>query len=123
MTERQKKQFVNFCTAKILQDMGYDLECLAFYSIGSNRETLLESAKYMETGGSVPAPLYQEVFDWFFEVHDLHVHWNYSTTSKKDWVITINHVQQNDARDNEYATAQQAKDAAIIYAIKKINKK
>lgn len=67
-------------------------------------------------------PSWTQAFRWFRTKHDLHGTWTYSTTTKKDWVISINNKSINDARDEEYKTYDEAQVACLKEMIKLIKK-
>ena len=63
--------------------------------------------------GICGVPLFQQAFRWFREKHKLFVSIEYSTRSQTDFVITINKIPVNDARDEDYKTYEVAELAAL----------
>lgn len=53
------------------------------------------------------------VLRWFREKYQLFCSIEYSTTNQTDFVITINKVSINDARDEEYKTYEEAELACL----------
>ena len=58
-------------------------------------------------------PTFSQAFRWFREEHKLFVSIEYSTRSQTDFVITINKIAVNDARDEDYKTYEVAELAAL----------
>jgi hypothetical protein len=122
--------FVPYEVAVKLKEKGFDELCLAWYN---SKKTLYAKQQdgmggYMSTmqnaevkvEGYCTAPLYQQVFQWFRDRHKKFVSIQYTTTTQKDFVITINKRDINDARDEEYQTYEEAELAAIKYLINSI---
>ena len=65
-----KKLFVSYGIAKLLKEKGFNEECFGWYWL--NQSEIIQysrcSAKHCV---DVPAPLYQQAFDWFREKHML----------------------------------------------------
>lgn len=82
-----KKEFIPYKQALALKELGFDEPCFCIY----NREKVLRfnnlnnsndrnrGVKLTANNGRYPAPLYQQVFRWFREKHNLDSH------IKKDW--------------------------------------
>lgn len=86
-----KHLFVSYEIAKLLKDKGFDEECLYYYFptgiVGETIYKLLSKEHEVDLDGTsidkgyklglfqltVPAPLYQQVIDWFREKHGLHI--------------------------------------------------
>ena len=141
-----EKFFLPYEESLLLKELGFDVPCIGKYWTDEDDNlrwisvpeiafdipgqklyhgyTMINyNTKFYESEGTISAPLYDQVIDWFFTQHGLHIYWEYSTTTKKDWVITINKTALNDARDEEYQTPQAARLAGIRTAIKMIQNK
>ncbi len=118
------KEFVPYELALKLKQLGFDEECFAYYHNRVEPSWVKTLHRGDTTKNSVQnlyqsdcaAPLFQQAFRWFREEHKLFVSIEYSTTSQTDFVITINKIAVNDARDEDYKTYE----AAELFALDKL---
>lgn len=86
-----KEQFIPYDLALKLKELGFNEECLGWYSgLGSFSlgSEIVKRFYLHET--SCLAPLYQQVFDWFMEKHNLHaVIYNVIDETKELWDFDI----------------------------------
>ena len=75
--DQLKKEFLPYELCLLLRDKGFEENCLGFY-VGKNKvphlidEKIVLKTKFKLTSKvSLRAPLYQQVFDWFRETHNL----------------------------------------------------
>jgi hypothetical protein len=64
-----QKEFVSFQTACGLDFIGFSETCLAFYD--ENYKLIFKISEYLNNVTDILAPLYQQVFTWFREKHEL----------------------------------------------------
>lgn len=66
--------FISYEQAMKIEKLGFDKECLAWWNYNTlcffNEDLLLDN--YAGETGRPYAPLYQQVFDWALEKHDLY---------------------------------------------------
>ena len=73
-----KNEFVKYEQALALKELGFDKPCLAFYSPKEELHPVFQEPSkgpYFNNGSFVEtlrAPLYQQAFRWFREVHGLY---------------------------------------------------
>lgn len=121
-----EKLFVSYEIAKTLKEIEYIDECLGFYYFdGSFKKWILEikdnSDGYVTM---IPAPLYQQVIDWFREKHKIYIDIQLQgNTIKQSYFPTViirlnpNNTMCFQREDTYY----EALDKAINEAIKLIN--
>jgi hypothetical protein len=122
-----KQEFVPYDRALKLKQLGFDEPCFGYYkktSLGNDSQNLV--IQQTEIGfynvilipehTRILAPLFSQAFRWFREEHKLFVSIEYSTRSQTDFVITINKIAVNDARDEEYKTYE----VAELFALDKL---
>ena len=125
--------FVPYELSLKLKELGFDEPCFAVYDtegfqIGNercfnpeNRNSLFPEP-HTTNNPKISAPLFQQAFKWFREKHKLFASIEYSTTTQKDFVITINKKAINDARDEEYQTYEEAELACLEKLIEMVSK-
>ena len=122
------KEFVTYNQALALKELGFDEPCLAFWN-GKNTDTFYFNNIRDASGDYVPfqkhdrlkwfgAPLYQQAFRWFRDVHELE-----GVPQKADsfswfkfciWKYTSNGKHRvNDAFDFEHKTYEEAESACL----------
>lgn len=82
---------VNLETAKMLKEVGYDVDCNAFYMDGTGAAHLNSSSYSRNTtfgllDHCVDAPTLHECADWLRTVHGLHVHCYPQLYDEVEWV-------------------------------------
>lgn len=101
------KHFITYDLAVKLKKLGFDEECFGFYDNKNKNLILLHTSK---DKNSILAPLFQQVFDWFREKHNLHcVVDEYENPTS--WGYLIN----NEELDEEYnfETYEEARQACL----------
>ena len=68
----------NFLPYELTQELiykGFDEECLGYYTNGSNHLIINDLPNYSLSKNKlgIPAPLYQEVVEWFCEKHNIEI--------------------------------------------------
>lgn len=121
-----KKLFVKYDNALRLRPLGFDEPCLGYY-VGMDREVYINNVDIqppftpdMESKVMFRAPTYDQLLDWFRRKHCIWISAQYSTTAFKDIVVTINHRDLNDARDEEYQDYHEALEFGISKALAEI---
>ena len=95
-----KKQFVTYEIALALKELGFDEECIGFYyNKVYNNENNFEIAipdvvKVMCTKfNHIKAPLWQQVIEWFRNLHNIYIWISYSKgydNPYSSYIITLN---------------------------------
>jgi len=69
------KEFVPYEEALAMKGLGFKEDCLGFWSKvhGLYITKTTGESKLFEGAGECKAPIYQQVFRWFREKHDLHI--------------------------------------------------
>jgi hypothetical protein len=102
------KEFIPYEQALILKELGFDEPCFGYYKY---EELLIQGqSKNSDHGFSISAPLYQQVFRWFREKHNLHInkHGNSNYTSfnmVEPKIEVISFVRYTDT-ENHYEEAE-----------------
>lgn len=68
-----KKQFVTYEIAVKLKELGFDKECLMIWNFYNSENKQLLNRIDDWSLSTVPAPMWNDVFDWFEEKHELYV--------------------------------------------------
>jgi hypothetical protein len=116
------KEFVPYELAVKLKALGFDEKCFCNWEESWSPEPEDEIRMVLTTDqtwlrpGWVRAPTFSQAFRWFREKHKLFVSIEYSTRSQTDFVITINKIAVNDARDEDYKTYE----VAELFALDKL---
>lgn len=128
------QEFVPYEQALELKQLGFEENCFGAYDtqkqfkhcahyVGWSNKSLEILRQATTSTVHVLAPLYQQAFKWFRDKHKLFASIEYSTTTQKDFVITINKKAINDARDEEYQTYEEAELACLKQLIKLVKPK
>jgi len=114
----EHRNFVSYELAEKCKSLGFNDKCFAFWY---NEQ--LEHIHYLYTNGEFPlhcsAPLYQQVFHWFREEHNLHSCIDLSITKPEHWYFRIDRIGSNDyeyhSEDEqiEFNTYEEAQTASI----------
>lgn len=64
-----KDQFVDYETAKMLKELGFDEKCFAWYII--QEKTIVIEKCETNTIGVLKSPLWQQVEQWLWEAHKI----------------------------------------------------
>lgn len=117
-----KNQFVTLEIAKQLKDKGFNEKCIAYYTADKNELQLVQGynnlmfADYVHlsnTVKSVPAPLWQQVIEWF-DLRGIAI-MHYFNTNAMEWQYIIVEKQTKSMSDNYYSSNE-----AILEALKLI---
>ena len=120
-----KEQFVTYVIAKKLKELGFDEECLGSYFEWPipDRGTFELSLR-----GTVPAPLWQQVIDWFREEYNLHIgitvnQFGYGFMFSIIDLIKYKCIHDLEGGPNEKYSYNKAREQAILKAIELCQKK
>ena len=121
-----KEQFVTYEIAFALKELGFDERCLGHFDIQSKVLYVGDTEMNVSVLSEIllPAPLWQQVIDWFREKHkiDIYPEPTYSLTEYSFKVITVHGKSKKqeywDGMGKTYNTYQEAREAAILEAIK-----
>jgi hypothetical protein len=129
-----KNEFIPFQQALELKELGFDEECLFAYYGKSDLFNFKESDYELcgdrhnssfKEDGRVSAPLYQQVFRWFREKHNLYaviiptitMYWTFKTMTVVEGIVEVppyNHVDGNDYPTYEEAEVESVKELIKI---------
>ena len=129
-----KNEFIPFQQALELKELGFDEECLFAYYGKSDLSNFKESDYELcgdrhnssfKEDGRVSAPLYQQVFRWFREKHNLYaviiptitMYWTFKTMTVVEGIFEVppyNHVDGNDYPTYEEAEVESVKELIKI---------
>lgn len=101
--ENLQKLLVPYELALKLKEKGFDDETLFQYYEDRNGNILLEPTTLSHTEKELrnlsllaPAPLYQQVLNWFRKKHNLHIIIDLQVCNPTHWYFRIDDIQQND---------------------------
>lgn len=124
-----EKEFVPYEEVLALKELGFDELCFGYWY---TEQEILKKVDIQSVNSDfikdeedyILAPTFSQAFRWFREKYKWFSSIEYSTTKQTDFVITINKVSINDARDEEYKTYEEAELACLkkLIEIAKINK-
>ena len=115
-----KKQFVTYEIALKLKELGFDEECLGYYTI--NNKGLLypyNMHKYIYRKDFLcVAPLWQQVIDWLREKYNLYISIE-ANFSKKRWYFVVGNLWEYNSGSffDDFKTHYEAKEQAILKCI------
>lgn len=123
-----EKQVVPFEIAKQLKGIEFDEECNCIYDEKGIRGFNLKPYKNTkEDTWNVTAPLWQQVFDWFREVHSLHIEiQSPDYINEVDWSYSIHIPNKFGAHHGDvmqFPSYDETKLEAIKYCIERIKNK
>jgi len=78
--------FVPYELALLLKEAGFDLKCLAGYSKDSKLVFVSTIINYY-INEYIPAPMYQQVTEWFRDKHKLHLDINHFVGNQEDEIF------------------------------------
>lgn len=123
-----KKQFVTYPIALALKELGFDERCLGHFDIQSKVLYVGDTEMNVSVLSEIllPAPLWQQVIDWFREEHStiiiINPYHDLDAVSEVDqilWDFTLWDKEWNDVSDyTYYHSYEEAREAAILEAIK-----
>ncbi len=96
-----EKEFVSYEQAVALIELGFDKRCLANYLFNEELEI-----SFFRHGLDTPAPLKQQVFRWFRDKYDAHMH-------PSRLMRNIYVVRYGDWDSEAFKTYEEAEDACI----------
>mgnify|MGYP003350134069 CR=1 FL=1 len=115
-----KEQFVTLEIAVKLKEKGFDKKCLAYYN--TDPEFATPPFNLTKPFGHVwclPAPLWQQVIDWFREEHNIDILIEYGGVPKMYSVFVKNWIYA-DQKDIALFPYYEAREQAILKAIELI---
>jgi hypothetical protein len=123
-----EEDFVSFKTANLAKEKKFDkVDCRAYFHLNEGYScgyAFCYSEVKEQSENVVLAPTKSFLQKWLREKHNIQVY-AYSHTLKNgiwgDYVVYINNVALNDARDEEYQTCESALEFGLFEALKKIN--
>ena len=112
-----QEQFVPYEITQILIEKGFKEQCLAYYQ---NQTLIINALSNYELDKyklGIPAPLWQQVIDWFLEEHKLLI--TITSCSQESWQF---HIQRpgdtlNTLWREDFYSYKQARQAAIEQAL------
>ena len=123
-----KNEFVSYEVALKLKELGFDEPCLCAYDKNemlyhSHKTDKLFTILNSNLSNQCSAPLYQQIFRWFREKHNLYaviiptitMYWTFKTMTVVEGIVEVapyNHVDGND-----YPTYEEAEHEGIKYLI------
>ena len=123
-----KNEFVSYEVALKLKELGFDEPCLCAYDKNemlyhSHKTDKLFTILNSNLSNQCSAPLYQQIFRWFREKHNLYaviiptitMYWTFKTMTVVEGLVEVapyNHVDGND-----YPTYEEAELEGIKYLI------
>lgn len=133
------EDYVDFETAKLLKEKGFDAPCMGRYSVRS-KEFHLDCTKMCNNGGlfECAAPSHAMAMKWLREVHNIVIGVNVLNENNKGntdysnpdrwwyfWEFTdtkgvYKEELQPDPLSNEYSTYEEAAEAAIKYCLENL---
>lgn len=103
-----ENQFVPYELALKLKELGFDEECLDFYSNENNclfnNDPINEDSIHI--GAGIPAPIWQQAFDWFRDSHGLNV---VGFSANQSWSLWYFNIDKKGLTYLYYAGAQEKK--------------
>ena len=129
-----KKEFVPFEIAKDLRDLGFDKSCLMYYDIQSKELFLNDLGKNSVNLPELllPAPLWQQVIDWFREKHNIQIYPHHCEDGilfivvgdnfrAKDHLDQIRGLLLGDRKKILFTDFYKAREDGVLKAIKKLS--
>lgn len=130
-----KKQFVSYKIALALKELGFNEECFGWYYLNNPDYIEYERCKLKDcTDIHIPAPLWQQVEDWFREKHGAlisvdavryrggNLEWGYFISIRNNGGYIITGFEHKGIENPEkipyYHSYEEAREAAILEAIK-----
>jgi hypothetical protein len=122
------REFVPYTEALALKELGFDELCFGYYNIDPQlKNPAFNMVKPFEHIWCLPAPLYQQVFRWFREKHNLY---SVCFPELDKWVIEIKELKGFEGNpavigypDLEYTSYEEAELACLIKLIELVKKK
>ena len=124
-----KEQFVTYEIALKLKELGFDEDCINFYSfypnigwslslLGVTNEDVVEQMVCHHNIKGIKAPLWQQVIDWFREKHNI---WIQIEMQYYDGITYTYTIIQNNGKviksEEEFHEYYEAREQAILKAI------
>ena len=114
------KEFVKYEQALALKELGFDEPCMAKYNSWS---TLFIREEPEPSEKEVLAPLYQQAFRWFREVHDLEHEILYDLGNDLSNKVYLYSIFVTDNRSEEYKIYEEAEHACLDKLIEIVKNK
>jgi hypothetical protein len=124
------KEFLTYELALKLKEVGFNEPCMGYYDCERDLKLVPNKNKFLSC--EYAAPLYQQVFRWFREKHNLYVviiptvtmYWTFKTMTVVEGIVDAppyNHVDANDYPTYEEAEIESVKE--LIKIVKQITTK
>ena len=123
-----KNEFITYEQAVKLKELGFDKECIAWYSDGKLQiDGLGIKPNHYRAHHGVLAPLYQQVFKWFMDRHKLYgiiiptinMYWTFKIMTVTQDMVEIPPYKEVDSIDyNLYESAELACLKKLIEIVK-----
>lgn len=119
---------INYETAKLARKCGFDEYCSHLWGVFDGYEGLHHYDNHNKSNPDIwfTAPTQSHLAKWLRDMHNLQVY-AYSSTKNgngeyRDYVAYINGIPQNDARDEEYQTYEDAMEFSLQKALEMLGK-
>lgn len=122
MDNNIKGLFVTYEIALKLKEKGFNEQCLAFFNgVGDDMLQPIDTdfINFREIGECVAAPLWQQVFTWFRDVHDIDINIETGGLPKMYVVFVKDWIYENE-KDRALFTYEDAQEQAILKALELI---
>ena len=114
-----KSQFVPYEIALALKELGFDEECFGWFYLNKPSYIEYERCKLKDCSNvHIPSPLWQQVVDWFEQKHKIYLTEIPIYINRAIGDCELDSWSNNLEKNKEYATRYEAREAAILEAIK-----
>jgi hypothetical protein len=125
-----KEQFVIYEIALILKEKGFDQPCFGYYydegkfsfwnwTVCKDYPYLTKNSSLILSKNSIAAPLWQQVFTWLRDVHDIDINIETGGLPKMYAVFVKDWIYENE-KDRALFTYEDAQEQAILKALELI---
>jgi hypothetical protein len=122
MDNNIKGLFVTYEIALKLKEKGFNEQCLAFFNgVGDDMLQPIDTdfINFREIGECIAAPLWQQVFTWLRDVHDIDINIETGGLPKMYAVFVKDWIYENE-KDRALFTYEDAQEQAILKALELI---
>jgi hypothetical protein len=122
MDNNIKGLFVTYEIALKLKEKGFNEQCLAFFNgVGDDMLQPIDTdfINFREIGECVAAPIWQQVFTWLRDVHDIDINIETGGLPKMYAVFVKDWIYENE-KDRALFTYEDAQEQAILKALELI---
>ena len=123
-----ENEFIPYTQALALKELGFDEPCMAYYNEDGEfwdiKPMTNSSMNHEEAEGiCITAPLYQQAFRWFREVHDLEHEILYDLGNDLSNKVYLYSIFVTDNRSEEYKIYEEAEHACLDKLIEIVKKR